>query len=260
MSRAIPVVSRVMERACAEVVLPETGAETLAWQWTSDGALETMRNGVRIVLGIDPEQGHCVTLIRDGAYDVTDYGKGPYGDLHRAAESSVLAAQIRADFGLGPMGGTERQLSERPGGLLARLIPARPWLRLPYLAHTGPLCGGGGRDWPHTSSMNQRRFAVRPVDQRHLPQFRPVPLRAAGPARANSSWASGRTPAPSRRHRGTQRRGGPGRGPRLRRPAARPADRADRPGRRARRGTDAPGRDNRSPSTSSPIPSSRSSR
>jgi len=109
MSRANPIVSRVIERACAEVLIPETGAGTLTWQWTSDRALETTRNGVRIVLGVDPEQGHCVSLIRDGAYDVTDYGKGPYGDLHRAAESSVLAAQIRADFGLGPLGGTGRQ-------------------------------------------------------------------------------------------------------------------------------------------------------
>jgi uncharacterized protein len=95
--------------------MPETGAGTLTWQWTSEGALETTRNGVRIVLGVDPEQGHCVTLIRDGAYDVTDYGKGPYGDLHRAAESSVLAAQIRADFGLGPMGETARPLPGVPG-------------------------------------------------------------------------------------------------------------------------------------------------
>ena len=135
MSRANPIVSRVIERACAEVLLPETGAETLTWQSTSDGALETARNGVRIVLGADPEQGHCVTLIRDGAYDVTDYGKGPYGDLHRAAESSVLAAQICADFGLGPTGETEGQLpGDRPGSLLARLMAARPWLRLLYLA------------------------------------------------------------------------------------------------------------------------------
>jgi len=126
MSRAIPIVGTVIERACAEVLIPETDAETLTWQWTSDGALETTRNGVRILLGIDPEQGHCVTLIRDGAYDVTDYGKGPYGDLHRAAESSVLAAQIRADLGLGPMGDTERQLPA--AGM------TRPWLRLPYLA------------------------------------------------------------------------------------------------------------------------------
>ena len=115
MSRANPIVSRVIERACAEVLLPETGAETLTWQWTSDGALETTRNGVRIVLGVDPEHGHCVTLIRDGAYDVTDYGKGPYGDLHRAAESSVVAAQIRADFGLGPLGDTEHQLPGAAG-------------------------------------------------------------------------------------------------------------------------------------------------
>jgi hypothetical protein len=115
MSRANPIVSRVVERACAEVLIPETDAATLTWQWRSDGAMETTRNSVRIVLGVDPEQGHCVTLIRDGAYDVTDYGKGPYGDLHRAAESSVLAAQIRADFGLGPAGETEGQLPERPG-------------------------------------------------------------------------------------------------------------------------------------------------
>ena len=124
MSRANPIVSRVIERACAEVLLPETGAETLTWQWTSDGALETTRNGVRIVLGVDPEQGHCVTLIRDGAYDVTDYGKGPYGDLHRAAESSVLAAQIRADFGLGPMGDTGRQLPG-PAGITLGQADAR---------------------------------------------------------------------------------------------------------------------------------------
>ena len=39
MSRANPIVARVIERACAEVLLPETGAGTLAWQWTSDGAL-----------------------------------------------------------------------------------------------------------------------------------------------------------------------------------------------------------------------------
>ena len=90
--------------------MPETGAGTLTWQWTRDGALETTRNGVRVVLGVDPEQGDCVTVIRDGAYDVTDYGKGPYGDLQRAAESSVLAAQIRADFGLGLAGGTEGPL------------------------------------------------------------------------------------------------------------------------------------------------------
>ena len=124
MSRANPIVSRVIERACAEVLLPETGAETLTWQSTSDGALETARNGVRIVLGADPEQGHCVTLIRDGAYDVTDYGKGPYGDLHRAAESSVLAAQIRADFGLEPMGDTERQLPG-PAGITLGQADAR---------------------------------------------------------------------------------------------------------------------------------------
>ncbi len=122
MSRANPIVGRVMERACAEVLLPETGAETLTWQWTSDGALETTRNGVRIVLGVDPEQGQCVTLIRDGAYDVTDYGKGPYGDLHRAAESSVLAAQIRADFGLGPAGGTEGQLPGPAGGVRLQVM------------------------------------------------------------------------------------------------------------------------------------------
>jgi hypothetical protein len=77
--------------------------------------LETPGNGVRIVLGVDPEQGHCVTLIRDGAYDVTDYGKGPYGDLHRAAESSLVAAQIREDFGLGPTGDTEGQLPGATG-------------------------------------------------------------------------------------------------------------------------------------------------
>ena len=124
MSRANPIVSRVIERACAEVLLPETGAETLTWQWTSDGALETTRNGARIVLGVDPEQGHCVTVIRDGAYDVTDYGKGPYGDLHRAAESSVLAAHIRADFGLGPMGDTERQLPG-PAGITLGQADAR---------------------------------------------------------------------------------------------------------------------------------------
>jgi hypothetical protein len=109
MSRADPIVGRVIERACAEVLLPETGAGTLAWQWTSDGALESARGGVRVVLGVDPEQGDCVSLIRDGAYDVTDYGKGPYGELHRAAESSVVAAQIRADFGLGPAGETGGQ-------------------------------------------------------------------------------------------------------------------------------------------------------
>jgi len=110
MSRADPIVGRVLERACAEVLLPETGAGTLTWQWTSEGALETTRSGVRIVLGVDPQEGHCVSLIRDGAYDVTDYGKGPYGDLHRAAESSVVAAQIRADFGLGPAGEAGGQL------------------------------------------------------------------------------------------------------------------------------------------------------
>ena len=93
MSRANPLVSRVIERACAEVLLPETGAGTLTWQWTSEGALETTRNGVRVVLGVDPEQGHCVTLIRDGAYDATDYGKEPYGDLHRAAESHPLRSR-----------------------------------------------------------------------------------------------------------------------------------------------------------------------
>ena len=118
MSRANPIVSRVIERACAEVLLPETGAGTLPWQWRSDGALETTRNGVRVVLGVDPEQGDCVTLIRDGAYDVTDCGKGRYGDLHRAAESSVVAAQIRADFGLGPAGETEGQLPG-PAGVTA---------------------------------------------------------------------------------------------------------------------------------------------
>jgi len=67
MSRANPIVGRVIERACAEVLLPETGAGTLAWQWMSEGALETTRGGVRIVLGVDPQEGHCVSLIRDGA-------------------------------------------------------------------------------------------------------------------------------------------------------------------------------------------------
>jgi hypothetical protein len=145
MSRANPIVGRVMERACAEVLLPETGAETLTWQWTSDGALETTRNGVRIVLGVDPEQGQCVTLIRDGAYDVTDYGKGPYGDLHRAAESSVLAAQIRADFGLGPAGGTEGQLPG-PAGITAGQADARtPMAPAPFTWRARPICGGCGR-------------------------------------------------------------------------------------------------------------------
>jgi len=107
MSQANPIVGRVIERACAEVLVPETGAGTLTWQWTSDGALETTRNGVRIVLGVDPE-----------------HGKGPYGDVHRAAESSVLAGQIRADFGLGPMGDTERPLPGAAGPALARLMSA----------------------------------------------------------------------------------------------------------------------------------------
>ena len=51
-----------MERACAEVLIPETGAETLTWQWTSDGALETTRNGVRIVLGVDPDERGCCSI------------------------------------------------------------------------------------------------------------------------------------------------------------------------------------------------------
>ena len=160
MSRANPIVSRVIERACAEVLLPETGAETLTWQSTSDGALETARNGVRIVLGADPEQGHCVTLIRDGAYDVTDYGKGPYGDLYRAAESFVVAAQIRADFGLGPAGGTEGPLPEAAGTALARLMPARPWLRLLYLARAGPVCSGCGRRCSRSAGQARPRSGL----------------------------------------------------------------------------------------------------
>jgi hypothetical protein len=62
MSQANPIVGRVIERACAEVLLPETGAGTLTWQWTSDGALETTRGGVRIVLVSCPAfsgQGIC---------------------------------------------------------------------------------------------------------------------------------------------------------------------------------------------------------
>jgi hypothetical protein len=137
MSQANPIVSRVIERACAQVLLPETDAGTLTWQWTSDRALETTRNGVRIVLGVDPGQGHCVTFIRDGAYDVTDYGKGPYGDLHRAAESSVLAAQIRADFGLGPMGGTERQLPGAAGITVGQADARSPMAPDPLLARAG---------------------------------------------------------------------------------------------------------------------------
>ena len=52
MSQANPIVSGVMERVCAEVLMPQTDAGTLTWQWTSDGALETTRDGVRIVLAL----------------------------------------------------------------------------------------------------------------------------------------------------------------------------------------------------------------
>ncbi len=104
-----------MERASAEVLMPETDAGTLTWQWTSDGALDTTRNGVRIVLGVDPEQGHCVSLIRDGAYDVTDCGKGPYGDLHRAAESSFWPRRSARTSGWDPWARPKASYRKRPG-------------------------------------------------------------------------------------------------------------------------------------------------
>jgi hypothetical protein len=81
MSRADPIVSRVIERACAEVLLPETGAETLTWQWTSDGASikdENSTNGTyvnddRVLAGAEVRlvDGDRVRLAADVSGDVS---------------------------------------------------------------------------------------------------------------------------------------------------------------------------------------------